>query len=263
MVCACSFVTSQPLLITRLIMDAWGIAFMFIVKWGLVALVLFGIERMYAYRGDGKAHLATKICTVLAVFFALCIFIAEYLSDKDSVEKITGDYGLRMYKCDECIGCIVRFKKDKSYTVLKYNAQIGNGTWAEIDRGTWDFSVSMAEVFMEIDGKKHGVLDDTKTISGIKNDNCRHYWRIQNLQQSINGTVLSIDSTNNTYSGVYPFTYLDAATKNTISYEPKYVGHAWLNDVLSVGCFVSKEKDSSTFRITKPNGKVVVIPENW
>jgi hypothetical protein len=234
-------------------MEAIGLLVWILIKWGILTIAILGILRILFYRKDGKKHWRTKILTCFFVLLASFIFISSYKSRHSNLNKISGDYKLHYYKCEECLDCIVRLNNDETYTLLK------NGV--EIDKGDWDFSEDFYTIVLKIEnGTQNDILDSTKTISYIKNEGCQAYWRNQNLLQPINGTIIKIDSAKAIY-GVYSFVYLDLETKDTIQYKPKFIGHPWLNDKISVGCLINKEKNSLIFRITKPNGDILTVSE--
>lgn len=225
-----------------------------LIKWSIVAIAIFGLLRLLILRNDGKKHWLTKILTCFFVLLASYIFLGSYRVRHSQLEKIAGDYKLHSYKCEECLGCIVRLRNDETYTLLKDGV--------EIDKGNWDFSEYVETIFLKIEnGTQSDILDTTRTISYIKNAGCQEYWRKQNLQQSLNGKIVKIDTSEAIY-GVYSFAYIDWKTKDTFQYKPKYIGHPWLNEKISVGYVINKETNSLTFKITKPNGDVVTVSEH-
>ena len=132
----------------------------------------------------------------------------------------------------------------------------------EIDHGDWDYYQQLFSIFLNIEnGSSNDLLDSTKTISYIKNDGCQEYWKKQNLLQEIDGIILRIDTEAALY-GVHSFIYEDRKTKDTIRYEPKFIGHPWLNEKISEGDRVSKASNSLLFKITKPNGEVFTVSEH-
>lgn len=235
-------------------MEAIGLLIGFLIKWGVLTIAIFGLLRMLAYKKDGKKHWLTKVLTCFFVLLTLFIFISGYRVRHSQLDKISGDYKLHFYKCEECRGCIVRLKNDETYTLLK--------DAVEIEKGNWDFAEDLFTIFLKIEnGSQNDILDSTKTISYIKNEGCQEYWKNQNLLQSINGTIIKIDTAKAIY-GVYSFSYLDLETKDTIQYQPKFIGHPWLNEKIYVGCLINKAKNSLTFKITKPNGDILTVSEH-
>ena len=225
-----------------------------LIKWSIVAIAIFGLLRILILKNDGKKHWLTKILTCFFVLLTSYIFIGSYRFRHSQLDKIVGDYKLHYYKCEECLGCIVRLRNDDTYTLLKDEV--------EIDKGNWDFSEYVETIFLKIEnGTQSDILDTTRTISYIKNEGCQEYWRKQNLQQSVNGKIIKIDTAEAIY-GVYSFAYTDQKTNDTFQYQPKYIGHPWLNEKISVGNFINKEKGSLTFSITKSNGDVLFVSEH-
>ena len=234
-------------------MESVAILAEFLIKWGVLAIAIIGLLRLIAHKGDGKKHLITKMLTCLLLLFSLIIFVSYYRVRRSQIAEISGDYKVRYYKCEECLGCTARLRTNGTYALLK------NGV--EIDKGSWDFEENLLAVFIHIENGVQGeVVDSTRTISYIKNEGCQKYWRNQNLLQEIDGTIIKIDSAAAVY-GVYSFIYRDSKTNDTVRYEPKYLRHPWLNGKLSPGFRVHKEKYSLVFRITKPDGKVVTVLE--
>ena len=225
-----------------------------LIKWGIVAIAIFGLLRILFYKKDGKKHWLTKIFTFFFVLLASYIFIGNNQVRHSQLNKITGDYKLHYYKCEECFGCVVRLKNDETYTLLKDGV--------EIDKGNWDYSEYLETIFLKIEnGTQSDIIDTTRTISYIKNEGCQGYWRKQNLQEAVNGKIIMIDTAKAIY-GVYSFTFIDQKTKDTFQYKPKYIGHPWLNDKISVGSFINKETNNLTFKITKPKGEVITVSEH-
>ncbi len=225
-----------------------------LIKWGIVAIAFFGLLRILSYKNDGKKHWLIKIITCFFVLLTLYIFIGSYRVKHSQLDKISGDYKLHSYKCEECLGCIVKLKSDETYTLVKDGV--------EIDKGHWDFSQELQTVFLKIEnGTQSDILDTTRTISYIKNEGCQKYWREQNLQEEVKGKIIKIDTANAIY-GNYSFVYLDYETKDTIQYNLRYIVHPWLNEKISVGDFINKEKGSLKFRITKSNGDVLTVLES-
>jgi hypothetical protein len=235
-------------------MEGPAILFDFLIKWGILALPILGLLRILSFRGDGKKHWFTKIVTFFSVILATFFLISNYRYRHSQLDKIAGDYKLDYYKCESCSDCIVRLKNDATYSLIRDGV--------EIDKGDWDFTENFGTIFLKIEnGPKSDILDETRTISYIKNEECQEYWRKQNFTQAINGIIIRIDTAKPIY-GVYPFVYIDSMTKDTFQYRPKYLGHPWLNEKISVGCLINKEKNNLEFKITKPNGNVVTVSEH-
>jgi hypothetical protein len=234
-------------------MEAFGGLILVSIKWGLVAATIAGLLRLYTHRNDGQDHALTIQLTSGFGCFSVLAFLVTYLYTYIVSNNIAGDYYLQSYKCEPCLGCVVRLKNNGTYTLLKNEM--------EIDKGDWDFTQDPYTTFITVDNGVGSNDIETKTISAIKNDNCQNYRRNQNLQQAINGKMIGFGKANNSRCSVYSFFYEDLETKDTILYEPQYSGHPWLNEELSAGCLIHKAANSMTFEITKPNGITIVIAE--
>ncbi|HTO14732.1 MAG TPA: hypothetical protein VLZ83_03130 [Edaphocola sp.] len=224
-----------------------------ILKYLILLISIIGLIRLWIIRKDGKKHYLTFIITSISTFFALGIFGGGYFKNMIKMSEISGDFRLNYYQCEQCPECIVRLTKDGTYVLLK------NGQ--EIDKGNWDYSTELYTVFLHIEnGSNNEVLDDKRTLSYIKNDNCQTYWYNQNLNSGFSGKILQID-TINTHYGYYSIKVRDERTQRNLVYEPKYLGHPWLNDKIKVGDTVTKDQKSMNFSIKKADGKEILIKE--
>jgi hypothetical protein len=234
-------------------MESIAILLGLIRKYGILLIFIVGCFRLLILRKDTRRHYITLTFTIVFGSMTICIFGGNYFYKMQKAKEISGDYKLEYYKCNNCPDCIVRLKKNGTYQLIR------NGL--EIDKGHWDFSVDHLGVFLEIEnGSYSEFLDTTKTLSYIKNDNCQEIWRKENLETAINGKVLQIDSNHNGY-GVYAILIEDALSKAKIRYEPKYIGHPWLNDKVEIGDRIIKQSNSMTFQIEKSNNIVLKLEE--
>lgn len=204
-------------------------------------------------RKDNRRHYITIIITVIFTFLTIYIFGGGYIYKKKKMSEISGDFKLTWYKCEKCPECIVKLSSDGTYILLKNGQQI--------DGGKWDFSSELLSIFLNIEnGSNNETLDENRTLSYIKNENCQDYWRSQNLKSVFEGKILQIDSTNIGY-GVFSILVKDERTQKEHKYEPKYLEHPWLNDKIQIGDRITKEQNSMKFTIRKVDGKTVELTE--
>jgi hypothetical protein len=224
-----------------------------IIKYGILLIFIVGCFRLLILRKDTRRHYITITFTIVFGSMTIYIFGGNYFYKRQKAKEISGDYKLEYYKCNKCPNCIVRLNKNGTYQLIKE----GN----EIDKGHWDFSIDLMGVFLEIEnGSNSDLLDSTKTLSYIKNDNCQEIWRKENLKTAINGKVVQIDTIHDGY-GVYAIFIEDVLSKVKIRYEPKYIGHPWLNDKVEIGDRIIKQSNSMTFQIEKANKTIVKLEE--
>lgn len=224
-----------------------------IIKWGILLIAVTGIIRLLVLGKSGRKHILTMIITILFSVLSIYIFIGNYISRKSEMNKIAGDYKLTYYMCEKCPDCIVRLYNNGAYQLIK-NQKV-------IDGGNWDYEKELLTILLKIEnGSSNDIVDSTKTISYIKNDNCQKYWRNQNLKQEINGTVIQIDTINNHF-GICSIWINDKITGENIYYEPKYMDHPWINDKIEIGYYILKEKNSMRFMIKELNGDTIIVNE--
>src|SRR5690554_2485395 len=163
-----------------------------IIKYGILLICIIGLIRLWLLRKDNRRHYITIIITVIFTFLTIYIFGGGYIYKKKKMSEISGDFKLTWYKCEKCPECIVKLSSDGTYILLKNGQQI--------DGGKWDFSSELLSIFLNIEnGSNNEILDENRTLSYIKNENCQDYWRSQNLKSVFEGKILQIDSTNTGY----------------------------------------------------------------
>ena len=235
-------------------MENIAILISLIIKYGILLICLLGLLRIWILRNDKRIHYITIIITSIFTFLTLYIFGGGYLLKRKTMKEISGDFKLTYYKCEKCPECIVKLNESGTYILL----QKGN----QVEKGNWDYTSDLSTIFLEIEnGSDSEVLDSTRTLSAIKNKNCQEYWRNENLKTEFDGIILHIDTLNKGY-GLYSFILEDEKTKKRINYEPKYIGHPWLNEKLKVGDKVMKKQNSMKFIIKNVNNQTIEINED-
>ena len=225
-----------------------------IIKYGILLICTIGLTRLWLLRNDTRRHYITLIITTVFSLLTIYIFGGNYIYKKQKMKEISGDFKLTYYKCEKCPECIVKLNSNGTYVLMK--------SGQEIDEGDWDYSSNLSTIFLDIEnGSNNEILDETKTLSAIKNENCQEYWRNENLKTAFDGLILQIDTTNVRY-GVYSIIVEDSKTKKHMKYEPKYIGHPWLNDKIQVGDRITKQYNTMIFRIEKTNNKILLLKED-
>lgn len=224
-----------------------------IIKYGILLICIIGLLRLWLLRNDKRKHYITIIITAFFTLLTIYIFGGGYIYKNQKMRAISGDFKLQYYKCEKCPDCIVRLSNDGTYILWKNGHQI--------DKGNWDYSRDFLTPFLQIEnGSNHEVFDEKRTLSYIKNDNCQDYWRNQNLNAEFEGAIIKIDTINKGY-GVYSIIVKDEIMKREFTYEPKYIGHPWLNDKIQVGDSIWKKKNIMSFTIKKINNGTIEVTE--
>ncbi len=232
---------------------AFGELLYYLIKYGFLLISIIGITRLVILRKDKRKHITTKVITSFFFIVTLYLFVGSYISRKEKMKELSGEYKIKYFNCEDCKNCIAQLNNNGTYTLLK-KGEI-------IDKGGWDFTEPFLTTFIIFNDGIEQEIRLNNTILSIKNNNCQEYWRNQNLEQEMDGIVVNIDSTNTNY-GMFAFDVVNNSTKDTILYEPKYIHHGILNNKIELGDYIKKEKNSMVFFIEKVDGVTLIVKEN-
>jgi hypothetical protein len=245
-------------------MDGFAVLIEFLFISGLVLTLLVSllvILLTIIIKSKGKYKVVKQIVRVIAIIFAffsfvILVFIYGTLSTKrrGAINEYSGIYKLKMYKCEDCEDCFVELKPNRKYVVTSKGIKI--------DKGKWDVKFGEFYYYINVEnGDQQFYPDSTKTMHSIKNEDCQPYWRNKNLQDEIDGVIISVDSIPRPVYGVFPFKVKDKLTGDTIEYKPRYSGHPWLNKYLIEGNYISKKKGEMNFVIESKQEGIINIGE--
>ena len=241
-------------------MDGFAILIELLFVGGLVLTLFVSLLAiLLTIRSKGKV--VRKIVRAIAMFFAFFSFVILVLifgtlstKRRGAIKEYSGIYKLKMYKCEDCEDCFVELNPNRKYIVTSKGIKIDKGKW-NVKFGEFYYYINVEN------GDQQFYPDSTKTMHSIKNDNCQPYWRNKNLQDKIDGEIISVDSIPRPVYGVFPFKVKDKLTGDTVVYKPRYSGHPWLNKYLKEGNYISKRKGEMNFVIEDKQEGVIQIGE--